>query len=225
MEKGPARRGEKERRALPAPVLWGLAHVALMASIPEKGRSEERRTRFVGCEGARRTLWGTAAAWRRHRTRAAWSQRAAEWHGPRGNRPAQPCSGGGARIPATEESVEFASRQWPRCNANRRDTSSHPCPTQHVPEEQVVGLRGEPAVLEEAQQVIVLPVDVTADLERRLELQERRLGHKHGARLGAEELDLLLLQLDLLPGARAAHLQELVWGQTCGAGAERGGRW
>ena len=34
-----------------------------------------------------------------------------------------------------------------------------------VAEEEVVRLRGEAAVLEEAQQVVVLPVDVTADLE------------------------------------------------------------
>lgn len=34
-----------------------------------------------------------------------------------------------------------------------------------VAKEQVVSLRGEAAVLEEAQQVVVLPVDIAADLE------------------------------------------------------------
>lgn len=36
-----------------------------------------------------------------------------------------------------------------------------------VAKEQVVSLRGEAPVLEEAQQIVVLPVDVSADLERK----------------------------------------------------------
>ena len=38
----------------------------------------------------------------------------------------------------------------------------------HAPQEEVVGLRGVAAVLEEAQQVVVLPVQVPADLDGRL---------------------------------------------------------
>ena len=48
-------------------------------------------------------------------------------------------------------------------------------PVHVVAEEQVVRLGGEPAVLKQAKQVRVLAVDVAADLQRRLELQQARL--------------------------------------------------
>jgi len=44
-----------------------------------------------------------------------------------------------------------------------------------VAQEQVVGLGREPAVLEQPQQVAVLPVHVAANLQRRLQLQQARL--------------------------------------------------
>jgi len=47
-----------------------------------------------------------------------------------------------------------------------------------VAEEQVVGLGREAPVLEEPQQVVVLPVDVAADLDGRLELQQDGLRHE-----------------------------------------------
>ena len=47
-----------------------------------------------------------------------------------------------------------------------------------VTQEEVVGLGREPAVLEQPEQVVVLPVDVTADLDRRLELEKDRLAEE-----------------------------------------------
>ncbi len=44
-----------------------------------------------------------------------------------------------------------------------------------VAEEEVVGLWGEAAVFEEAEEVVVLSVDVAADLDGRLEFEEHGL--------------------------------------------------
>lgn len=46
---------------------------------------------------------------------------------------------------------------------------------------------------------------LTTDLDRCFELEEDGLVYKDLARLGAEELDLVLLQLHLLPWPVAAH--------------------
>ena len=73
-----------------------------------------------------------------------------------------------------------------------------------VTEEEVVGLGREAAVLEQAEEVVVLAVDVAADLDGRLEFEEDGLVDEDLAGLGAEELDLKLLQLDLLAGPVAA---------------------
>ena len=73
-----------------------------------------------------------------------------------------------------------------------------------VPEEEVVGLGREAAVLEEPQEVVVLAVDVAADLERRLQLQEDGLGQEDLPRLEAEAADLVLRQLHVLAGAGPA---------------------
>ena len=61
-----------------------------------------------------------------------------------------------------------------------------------VAQEEVVGLRREAAKLEHAQQVGVLAVDVAADVDRRVELQQRRLLHEHLPALGQYPLDLIL---------------------------------
>mmetsp|Transcript_22516 Transcript_22516/g.74662 ORF Transcript_22516/g.74662 Transcript_22516/m.74662 type:complete len:231 (+) Transcript_22516:653-1345(+) len=79
-----------------------------------------------------------------------------------------------------------------------------------VAEEEVVGLRREAAVLEEPQQVVVLPVDVAADLDRRLELEQDRLAHEHLARAHAQHADLVVLERDLLAGALAPHREQLL---------------
>ena len=44
-----------------------------------------------------------------------------------------------------------------------------------VAEEQVVGFRRETAILEETQQVVILAMNITANLQRRLQLQQDRL--------------------------------------------------
>ena len=70
-----------------------------------------------------------------------------------------------------------------------------------VAEEDVVGLRRESAVFEKAEEVVVLPVNVTADLDRGLELQEHGLADQEVAAAEAQHLDLGLRQVDLLPGS------------------------
>ena len=70
-----------------------------------------------------------------------------------------------------------------------------------VAEEYVVGLRRESAVFEKAEEVVVLSVNVTADLDRGLELQEHGLADQEVAAAEAQHLDLGLRQVDLLPGS------------------------
>ena len=73
-----------------------------------------------------------------------------------------------------------------------------------VAEEEVVGVGRKAAVLEHAQQVVVLAVDVAADLDRRLELEERGLRDQHLLRLGDDELDLVGRQLHRAAGLLVA---------------------
>ena len=49
-----------------------------------------------------------------------------------------------------------------------------------APEEEVVGVRREAAVLEEPKEVVELTMDVTHQLQRRLELEEGRLVGEYG---------------------------------------------
>jgi hypothetical protein len=77
-----------------------------------------------------------------------------------------------------------------------------------VAEEKVVGLGGETAVLKQAQQIVVLTVDIAADLDGSLKLKEDGLGDENLAGLGAEEADFRLEELDLLAGAAASDLEE-----------------
>merc|ERR1719389_831493 len=81
-------------------------------------------------------------------------------------------------------------------------------PVDVVPQEEVVGLGGEAPVLEQPQQVRVLPVDVAADLDRRLELQEVGLRGEDVPGGHAEPPDLLLGELHLAAGAAVAHVQQ-----------------
>ena len=77
-----------------------------------------------------------------------------------------------------------------------------------VPKEQVVSLRREPPVLEQPQQVRVLPVHVAADLDRRLELEEVRLAHQDLPRGDAEGADLGLGEGDGAAGPAGAGVDE-----------------
>ena len=98
-----------------------------------------------------------------------------------------------------------------------------------VTEEEVVGLRWESTVLEETEEVVVLAVNVTADLDVRstschirvcfyssyldgcLEVKNDRLGNENLATLSAKVANLSLEELDLLAGAAAADFEETVY--------------
>jgi len=80
-----------------------------------------------------------------------------------------------------------------------------------VTEEEVVGLGREATVLEETEKVVVLAVNITADLDRRLELEEDGLGDENLAGLGAKGADLGLEELDLLAGTAAANFKKTVY--------------
>lgn len=69
-------------------------------------------------------------------------------------------------------------------------------PVDVVAEKQVVGLWWKAAVLEESQEIRVLAVDVSADLQRRFQLQQDRLLQENLARLQAKPADLLLGHAD-----------------------------
>ena len=67
-----------------------------------------------------------------------------------------------------------------------------------VAEEQVVGVRGHAAELEDAQEVVELAVHVADDLDGRLEAQQRGLAQEHLAGRGAHELYLPGMERELV---------------------------
>ena len=79
-----------------------------------------------------------------------------------------------------------------------------------VTKEQVVGSRGEATVFEEAEEVEVLTVDVTANFDGGLQLQKGGLAHEDLTALESEVLYVVLSQLDLLAGASTADFKELI---------------
>jgi hypothetical protein len=76
-----------------------------------------------------------------------------------------------------------------------------------VTEEEVVGLRREATVLEESEEIVVLSVDITADLNRSLEFEENRLRDEDLTSLGAKITDLGFKKLNLLSRSAASHLE------------------
>jgi hypothetical protein len=79
-----------------------------------------------------------------------------------------------------------------------------------VAEEEVVRSRRETTVFEQAEEVVVLTVDVTADLDGGLEFEEGGLGHDDFTRLEGYALHVVLGQLHLLAWLRSADFQQLV---------------
>jgi len=81
-------------------------------------------------------------------------------------------------------------------------------PVHVVPEEEVVGFRGEPAVLEQTKEVRELTVDVAADFERRFEFQENWLLQKDFPGLEAEPSNFSLGHLDSFARPRTSNLEQ-----------------
>lgn len=79
-----------------------------------------------------------------------------------------------------------------------------------IAKEEVVRLRWEATVLEQTQQVIVLAVDVTTDLDGSFQLEQDGLRDEDLAGLGAEKAYLGFEKLDLLTRAATSHLKESV---------------
>lgn len=79
-----------------------------------------------------------------------------------------------------------------------------------ITEEEVVGLGGESTVLKQPEQVIVLPVNITADLDGSFKLKKDGLRNEDLASLGAKIANLGLEQLDLLARSAAPHFQEAI---------------
>ena len=69
----------------------------------------------------------------------------------------------------------------------------------HAPQEEVVRVGREAAVLEEPQQVVVLPVNVAHNLDGGLQLQQRRLVDEDLGGLLDEERHLIAAQVHLAP--------------------------
>lgn len=89
----------------------------------------------------------------------------------------------------------------PGQNPFHAEQSTHLLSTVNVvAKEEVVRLRGEATVLKHAEQVVVLAVRVTADAQRRLELQQDGLGEEHLARLDAQAANLSLRQVHYVQG-------------------------
>jgi len=79
-----------------------------------------------------------------------------------------------------------------------------------ITEEEVVGLGRETTVLEQTEEIVVLPVDITTDLDGSFKLEEDGLGNENLASSGAEVTDLGLEKLDLLARSATADLEQSV---------------
>lgn len=65
-----------------------------------------------------------------------------------------------------------------------------------IAQEEVVGLGRESTVLEQPQQIVILSVNVTANLDGSLELQKDGLSDEDFTRFCAQKLDFIFRQVD-----------------------------
>jgi hypothetical protein len=79
-----------------------------------------------------------------------------------------------------------------------------------IAQEDVVGLGGEAAILEQSEQIVVLPVHIPANLDGSLQFQQHGLRDEQIARTQTEHLDLRFGEVDLLAWAGAADGKEFV---------------
>jgi len=77
-----------------------------------------------------------------------------------------------------------------------------------VAQEQIVGLRWKPSILEQPQQIIVLPVDVSADFDGGLKFEEDRLADENFSRFLTKPSDFLFCQVHCLSRSLTSHLQK-----------------
>lgn len=77
-----------------------------------------------------------------------------------------------------------------------------------VTEEQVVGIGGEATIFKETEQIVVLSVNIAANLDGSLKLKQDGLRDENLTSLGAEVTDLGFEELNLLARATASHLEE-----------------
>jgi len=78
-----------------------------------------------------------------------------------------------------------------------------------APQKEVVRVGGEATVLKHAKQVVVLPVDIPADLDRRFELQQSRLVNENLFALDNDELHLVVGELHRGARLLVPHCQQL----------------
>mmetsp|Transcript_47027 Transcript_47027/g.132279 ORF Transcript_47027/g.132279 Transcript_47027/m.132279 type:complete len:268 (-) Transcript_47027:27-830(-) len=76
-----------------------------------------------------------------------------------------------------------------------------------VPQEDVAAIGWEASVLEDTEEVVVLAVHISTDLQWRLQLEERALRQEHSSRRQAQSLQLGLRDLHQLPRLLATDLQ------------------
>ena len=74
-----------------------------------------------------------------------------------------------------------------------------------VTEKEIVCIGGEATILKEPQQVVILSVDVTTNLDGGIQLQKRHLLQKDGPCTHTQAADFMLLKVDLPPRALAAN--------------------
>ncbi|EPY36715.1 protein phosphatase [Strigomonas culicis] len=79
-----------------------------------------------------------------------------------------------------------------------------------VSEEEIVRVGGEPALLVDAQQVVVLPMGVATDAHRRLDLQQHRLLHEDLAHRVQHGTHIVLLEQHLPCCVDVANREQLV---------------
>lgn len=80
-------------------------------------------------------------------------------------------------------------------------------PVDIVAQEEVVGLGGKAAVLEETEEVIVLAVDVAADLEWSFKLEQDRLRQKDFSRFETQASNLVFRQLHIFSWPRTSDYE------------------
>jgi hypothetical protein len=83
-------------------------------------------------------------------------------------------------------------------------------PIHIITQEKVVAFRGEAAIFEQTQKVMVLTMNISTDLERRLEFKQRWLLQKYVTHGGAERLQLSFGNLYHLSWLLAKRLEALV---------------
>ncbi len=80
-----------------------------------------------------------------------------------------------------------------------------------ISKEHIIGFWWKSTIFEQTQQIVILPMNVSADFQGRFEFEQDRLGNKNLSAFATEPLDLLFGEVDSLARFEPSYLKQFIY--------------